>query len=112
MKQPDALMFSLATEVPLVLAVGWRWADDWRRLAMAAAAATLLTHPFAWWSFRILHPHIASFPIRALIIEVTVALLEATLFAKLLNMTWKHALILGFLANAFSFGLGVFVSRM
>jgi hypothetical protein len=112
MKQPDALMFSLATEVPLVLLVARHWAPDWRRLAVTGLCATLLTHPFAWWSFRLLRPHLASFSARAVIIEVTVACVEALLYAKLVPLSAKRALILGFLANAFSFGLGMAVAKL
>jgi len=112
MKQTDALLFSLAMEIPLVMIVARSWVPDWRRIVVTGACCTLLTHPFAWWSFRLLRPHLASFPARALVIEVTVALVEAALYAKLLPVSWRRALVLGFAANAFSFGLGVAISRM
>lgn len=116
MTQLQALLASLALEVPLVmgLAVGLGWARGRKpvvRLLLVSLAATLVTHPFAWNAFRGLAPFLDYWP-RAVLIEGMVALTEGLLYARAAGLGAKRGLLLGFLANAFSYGLGILLWRL
>jgi hypothetical protein len=119
MQQHTALAISLALEAPLVVILGvagprlpwWRspqhpmtW-TTWLRLGVAA---TLITHPFAWWlNSDALRGVLTLWP-RMLTIEFGVTLIEALLFTWAGGWhTWRHGLIVASLANATSFGLGL-----
>ncbi len=106
MTQAGALLLSLAIEVPVVGAVEGRG----RPLAVAAAA-TLLTHPFAWNGWQALIPHLPWLG-RALLVELSVVAVEAALYAWLLRLPAARAVALSLCANALSFGLGLLVIRL
>lgn len=116
MTQTQALLASLALEVPLVLgiAAGLGWARGRRpllRLLLVACAATLITHPFAWFGFRGLAPFLSYWP-RAAVIEGAVAVTEGLLYARVAGLGARRGLVLGFVANAFSYGVGIGLFRL
>lgn len=112
MNQSSALIASLILEVPLVLAAGAalaRWRPPQPPLSawlQAGLAATLLTHPFAWWlNTQALRGVLPMWP-RMLLIEALVALAEGLLFGWLCGR-WAYGLAIATAVNAFSFGLGL-----
>lgn len=109
MTQTEALLLTLALEVPFVLAVGWRWVEDRRQLVAIACAASLLTHPFAWHAWAWLGPE-TPIVARSVVVEGAVAVAESALYARALGLPVRRALALGFGANAFSFGLGLLLA--
>jgi hypothetical protein len=116
MEQHSALIASLILEVPIVVALGVALG---RRAApsdapaasallwlQAGVAATLLTHPFAWWlNEDALRGALTLWP-RMLTIELLVTLAEGALFGWI-GRAWARGLLLSALANATSFGLGL-----
>ena len=113
MTQLQALGLTLLFEVPLVVLVVLlaRWPAERGRLVLVSLACSLLTHPFAWHGIRAARALIPEFWPRALVGEVLVALVEGLLYAKLARLGWGRGMLLGFLANAWSFGLGLWISR-
>ncbi|MCB9522962.1 MAG: hypothetical protein H6702_06235 [Myxococcales bacterium] len=95
---------ALALTVLIEGAVGAALAG--RRGALVAAAASLLTHPFAFTANRWLP---WAFPWRAALIEATVVAVEALAWRALLPAPLRRALGLAALTNAVSFGLGLAV---
>ncbi|MEC7948704.1 MAG: hypothetical protein VX265_14150 [Myxococcota bacterium] len=116
MNQSQALLVSLLLEVPLVLviAVGLGWSRGRRsvsRLVLVSLAATLVTHPLAWMSFQALAPVAGYWP-RVLLIEGGVALAEGWLYVRFAALGRRRGLLLGVLANAFSYGTGLLVLKL
>jgi hypothetical protein len=107
--QAEALGLTLLFEVPLALLLAARWRPPWGRLLLVACATSLLTHPFAWNGIR----HLDSLPFwaRAALFESAVALVEGVMYARLVPLGWKRGLLVGAVVNAFSFGLGLVLSR-
>lgn len=115
MEQHSALIASLVMEVPIVVALGValgrRAAPDAPAASalmwlQAGVAATLLTHPFAWWlNEEALRGALTLWP-RMLTIELLVTLAEGALFGWI-GRAWARGLLLSALANATSFGLGL-----
>ena len=101
MNQTQALVWSLAIEVPVVMALAGPVADR-RRLLAVAAACTLLTHPFAIASFAALRPHLP-YPVRASV----VALVEAGVLASVGGLPRGRALGASVAANAASYLTGL-----
>jgi hypothetical protein len=99
-----ALLITLAVEVPVATLAG---GPPRGRVALAALAASLLTHPLAWWANTAL-PY--AFPVRAALIEVAVTLAEAALYRALVPLPAGRALLTSCLANAASFGLGLLLA--
>jgi hypothetical protein len=99
-----ALLVTLAIEVPVAVLAGGRPRG---RIALAALAASLLTHPLAWWANHAIPLPFAS---RAALIEAAVALVEAALYRALVPMSLPRALLTSCLANAASFGLGLWLA--
>lgn len=105
MNQTQALAWSLLVEVPVVWALAGPVADR-RRLLAVAAACTLLTHPFAIASFAALRPHL-SYPVRALVVESVVALVEGGVLASVGGLPRGRALGASVAANAASYLTGL-----
>lgn len=103
-----ALALTLAIEIPVVVALAWRIENDRLRLVLIAAAATLLTHPFAWWANETLVDW-PFYTVRAPLIEGAVVVAEALLYRVVLFSTSKGALVASALANTLSFALGLVV---
>ncbi|MCB9780612.1 MAG: hypothetical protein H6742_18740 [Alphaproteobacteria bacterium] len=111
MTQLQALGLTLLFELPVVALLCARWKPDWARLMVVAAAASLVTHPFAWHGIRALQAATGSFAVAAAVGEPLVALVEGLLYAKVAGLGWRRGLFVGAAANAFSFGLGLVLSR-
>lgn len=112
MNQLAAMCLSIAIEAPVALALRAWWevaAREDREIARTigiAAAATMLTHPMAWWlnarGLRAL-----MFGPRAAIIEGLVWAAETVVYARVLPMSWGRAVVVSGLANGLSFGIGL-----
>lgn len=100
-----AWALTLAIEVPLALAVA-RWQGwPWRRAALGALAASLLTHPVAWSLTPYLPPD--DYLQGWLLLEGAVTLVEALVLGLVLRLRAWQALALALVLNAASAGLGV-----
>lgn len=108
MTQGEALAVTLAVEAPIVIAMGWRVVDDRVRLLALSVAASLCTHPFAWWANQALIEW-PFFTVRAPVIELSVIVAEAALFRLALFSSWRRAGATSLAANAASFTLGLLV---
>ena len=112
MGQLGALLLSLAIEVPAAVALArlarWLAPGQWRRLALTGVAATLLSHPFAWFGNRALAALLPFAP-RAAVIESCVVLFEALLYWRLTPLALRRGLLVSLVANALSFGIGLLV---
>ena len=121
MSQLEALALTIAIEVAVVavFAFGLRFwptpptqarsAVGWQRAFLIAAAASLLSHPWAWWantSALLALP----FAERALVIEGVVVAFETILYALASALPWWRAALVAFVANATSFAVGLAVS--
>ena len=110
LSQTQAMLISLGLEVPCVLGLGW--ARAWMPKAqvsgwvLAAIAATLITHPFAW-DFSITHTPELTPEGKALRIEAAVVAVESVLYTVGLRLPPLRGFALALFANAVSFGLGL-----
>lgn len=111
MSQITALFMTLSIEVPLVLLTAWIWRArvgvSWTTVALVTVAASLVTHPFAWYINGALSG-VVSFALRATFIEAFVVLAEMVILAVFAKMAWRTALTASFVANMSSFGAGLF----
>lgn len=111
MTQLDALARTLTIECVVGLACLWLLARtqlrvaSWRA-ALVVPAASLLTHPFAWWGNRALVGAIELWP-RYAIIELCVVVIEAIVLRLALRVRWRVAAATSLLMNAASFGFGL-----
>lgn len=114
MSQLEALGWTLGIELAVVavLAVGFRlWPRAmWGRVMLVAAAASLLSHPWAWWANGALRP-VLPFASRAAIVEGTVVAFEAVVYAWATRLSWGRAVLVSAVANATSFGIGLLLAR-
>ena len=112
MTQAQALLLSLLIEVPAALALCAWWGPGahrgLRRVALTGLAATLLTHPFAWTLLPALHGHLPRWA-RWLLVEGGVAVIEGLLFARLAGLDLRRGQVVGWTANALSFGVGLVI---
>lgn len=111
MTQSQAFLLTLAIELPVVFAGAWASAaprEAWRRLPLVALAANALTHPLLW----LVDPRLAPYVHRALrwgVLESTVAVVEGLAYAYAAGLGARRGLALGVLANAVSFGVGLWI---
>ncbi len=112
MNQVHALLLTLLVEVPLAAGLGAlygkRGAKELGRMGAIALAASLITHPWAWWANRLLLA-LLPFAGRALLIELGVVLVEGILFAWLAKLGLLRGLVIATLTNGASFGVGLMV---
>jgi hypothetical protein len=109
--QLDALARTLAIELPVGWLCLWLFARNELRQAKWRApvvllAASLLTHPFAWWGNQSLLGVVEFWP-RVAMVELAVVLVEATLLRVVLHLRWPGAALASLAMNAASFGLGL-----
>ena len=111
MSHLTALAVTIGIEIPVVMIVAWLWRSrvdaDWPTIIAVTAAASLLTHPFAWYFNGVL-AEMAGFAVRATVIETFVILAEMIVLALFARMAWRTALTASLLANMASFGAGLF----
>lgn len=104
MWQLAALAISLAIEMPIVRALaGWlehKQPQPWRIWALAAAA-TLLTHPFAWWGTLELAETI-DYGVIFIAVEAAVFTAEAAFFRFVARWRWRTAFGASLAANTAS----------
>lgn len=110
LSQTGAMLISLGLEVPCVLGLGLarRWIPkghlpSW---VVAAIAATLITHPFAW-DYSTMHTPGLTPEGKALRIEAAVVVLETLVYTLGLRLPVLRGFALAVVANAVSFGLGL-----
>lgn len=108
MSQMAALALTLLVEAPIVLAFVWRLEKDRVRAVLIALAASLLSHPIAWWANGVLRP-LPFYTVRAPLIEAGVVVFEAVLYRFTLVPAARRALLVAFVANAASFAVGLAV---
>lgn len=108
--QTQAVLISLGLEVPCVLGLGWarRWMPKTQLLnwLIAAVAATLITHPFAW-DFSVTHTPDLTPEGKALRIEAAVVIAESLIYTGGLRLPPLRGFALALAANAVSFGVGL-----
>ncbi|MBL9086077.1 MAG: hypothetical protein JNM10_02955 [Planctomycetia bacterium] len=111
MTQTQAFLLTLAIEVPVVCAGAWASAAPratWGRLPFVAIAASALTHPLLWLVDPALAPHVGP-AVRWAVLETTIAVVEGLGYAYAAGLGVRRGLALGFLANAVSFGVGLWI---
>lgn len=110
MNQTTALLVTLGIEIPIMVLIAAAFRTHVKttlfKVGVVACAASLVTHPFAWWANQELTPML-SFGPRAAIIEAGVILAEMAILAYFASMRWRVALMASFIANMSSFGLGL-----
>mgnify|MGYP006307540051 CR=1 FL=1 len=109
MNQMEALALTLGAEIPVAAGLAWACGlrDQGLRVVAIAAAASLLTHPVAWYlsgATTALWP----FWIRATILESAVVAAETAVYARGLDLPWLPSLGISTAANAASFTVGLF----
>ena len=77
-----------------------------KEILPATIFASSLTMPYVWFIFPYL---ISNFIIAIWISEIFVVIIEMTFYKIFIRLSWKHALLISFLANLMSFGLGKFL---
>jgi hypothetical protein len=110
--QLQALLLTLAIEVTvgILLLARWGGAVAWRRAALAAAGASLVTHPVAWWANTV-GLTAWSFAVRAPVIEIAVVAAEALILRWALPVTARRAAAVSIAMNAASFAVGLMLAR-
>ncbi len=113
MSQLEALLLTLATEVPVALtvalALGWSdRASAWKWVAVVAAAS-LLTHPLAWWASVQPGPEL-SWELRATAIETSVVLVETLILHLGTQTRLPRAFAVALVMNTASFAVGVMLA--
>ncbi len=108
-----AFLLTLAVEVPLFILIARsnktvkKNVPIWR-LALAAGAGTMITHPLLWFAW----PHVVSDYTTYIITgELLVAVIETFTFYLIARpIKLKLALASAFIANGASYGIGVLIS--
>ena len=77
-----------------------------KEILSATIFASSLTMPYVWFIFPYL---ISNFIIAIWISEIFVVIIEMTFYKIFIRLSWKNALLISFLANLMSFGLGKFL---
>jgi hypothetical protein len=112
MNQAQALALSIIIELTVALGLCAAWGPaahgGLRRVTLTALAATLLTHPFAWWALPALAGHLPRL-VRILLVEGGVAVVEGLLYARLGGLSLGRGQVVGWVANAASFGVGLVI---
>ncbi len=109
MTEAEALLFSIAIEVPVaaLVAAATRWAVPWRA-GLALAIATGVTHPQLWALALLAYPRFGYWP-SILALEAAVVLAEAAIAGFVLGLRPYRALLLSLAANGASFVVGKLV---
>ena len=105
MGQGAALVLTLVVECLVVVVLLRPSVIGMSRIIAAAAAASLLTHPFAWRAAAALSPD--GYAQGVAIIEVAVVLVEAAVLRLLLPVDARRAFVIATIANLASFTAGL-----
>lgn len=108
MQQLIALGVSIGVEAGVVALAAKRLEGRRGRLALVAAGATLVTHPFAWKAALLGYPH-APVWVVVLGVEALVTLAEACAYRAAGELPWRRALVASLLANAASTAFGLLI---
>ena len=113
----------LTQEMALALTIALEWAaaltlyrlNRWHspplgRFILLVGCASLLSHPFAW-HFNTAWMGVFGRWTRVGLIELLVVAFEMLLYRYLAPLGWRRALLLSFMANMASFGLGLLIIR-
>jgi hypothetical protein len=108
MTQLEAMALSVASEavVAAVVARGLRFPP--LRAALAAVVGTVVTHPLLWLAFPRVDDAIGYWT-AVTILEAAVVVVESVGYRVALRCGWAAALLVSFVANAASTGLGLFI---
>jgi len=108
MNQPEAMVVSILIEAPIVLLLSRLSSskDSAVLVGLVAVAATLITHPFAWWGNVAFSPLLSWIP-RIAFIETGVFIVEGVVFAIGVGWSVRKGLLLSFLANLTSTLFGI-----
>lgn len=112
MTQIQATALSVLMEAPVALGLVYGLAPQLRRrlpaVVAVAAAATLVTHPFAWALSIQLTPLLGYVP-AVFVVEAAVVAVEAAFYRRFLGLGRGHALLVSTLANATSVAGGYLI---
>ncbi len=107
MNQPEAMVVSILIEAPIALLLArFSSKEGLWMVPLVAIAATLITHPFAWWANVGLMPYLSSFP-RISLVETGVFLVEGLVFSIGASWSLRKGMLISFLANLASTLFGV-----
>lgn len=112
MTQAVATALSILMEAPVVVAMGRRMTGppptSVLHLGLIAGAATLVTHPAAWWGILTLTPPLG-YALAVTLVELAVIGVEAGIYRRALGLRWGRALLISGIANATSVagGMGI-----
>ncbi|HEY3815349.1 MAG TPA: hypothetical protein VGL66_19180 [Caulobacteraceae bacterium] len=112
MSEFQALLLSAAIEAPIawLLVRLTRWPSRGPlHAALAAAAATAVTHPQLWAAVLWLTPRFGWSPV-VVAGEAVVVVVEGLLIAWMAGLTLRHAMLLSLAANSASFGAGLLLT--
>lgn len=102
MTQYQALAATLGCEIPIMLLL--LRASPLPRVIIISAAASLVTHPFAWYFSTLLSP--SEYQMGLVIIEVIVVLVEGLVYWKFIPLNLKKSMLYSMIANMGSFFIG------
>ncbi|MFA6189634.1 MAG: hypothetical protein WC680_10200 [Sulfuricurvum sp.] len=102
MNQYQALAATLGCEIPIMLLLLRTYPA--LRILIVSAAASLITHPFAWYVAMLLSP--SEYQIGLVFIEGMVIILEGFLYWKFVPLSFKRAIVDSAIANIGSFLIG------
>ena len=102
MPQHLALLITWLVEVPLLVLL--LPALPRAKVVMAGLAASLITHPVAWWAASLLSPH--DHAAGVWVIELAVVMAEGLWLCAMLRTSLRQALSASAVANMASFALG------
>jgi hypothetical protein len=109
MGQAEALLLTVAVEVPALCWLARATPVPAWRVAAIAAGASCLTHPVAWHVAGALPP--AQYAAGLVLVEATVVAIEALAYRLALAPTARRALAWSACANALSFAAGWILQR-
>lgn len=104
-----SLILTLFIEVPIVLIL-LRFISPKIRLyktLLIAILATSLTLPYLWFIF----PVYIEYPFYIIIGEIIVFLIESLIYWQLIQITFRKALLISFIANLSSLLIGLLISN-
>jgi hypothetical protein len=105
--QAQALLLSLAVEVPVALVLARR--SGAAQVVAVGLAATLLTHPFVWHGTPELARLVGGWWRAVALTELGAVAVEAAVYRVGLGAGWRLAAAIALAANAASFGVGLAV---